>query len=419
MSSQITQQLKATGVAQVIVVPKGGGPEGVAGLAAHFRRSDLSQNAALAAAGLDSVLLTLAGTRAVGRERELPAPEPVQFYPRLGVLFGTVDREGLAALRADPRVASVTGAPLLRPVWPHPVAAARLTRRATWGIESLGVPQLWREGLTGKGVRVAHLDTGADGSHPALKQAVVAFAEFDLLGGLVTTSAKPFDTHRHGTHTAATIAGRPVGGRHVGVAPGAELACAIVIEGGNLVARVLGGMDWALGQGVRVLNLSLGFPGYWEGFIPVTRTLRAKGVLPVIAAGNEGPGQTRSPGNYAEALSVGAVDERGRVWLRSSSQRFKRKRDPVVPDLVAPGVGVVSAVPGRGYHAMNGTSMAAPHVSGLAALLMEAAPEASVARVERAIFESCARPEGMDVDRGNRGVPDAPRALAAIKKEYG
>jgi subtilisin family serine protease len=84
---------------------------------------------------------------------------------------------------------------------------------------------------------------------------------------------------------------------HVGVAPGALLHCARVIEGGDIVARILGGMDWALGQGVRVLSMSLGIRGLVPDFQDIIDILRLNRVLPVIAAGNEGPGSSRSPGN--------------------------------------------------------------------------------------------------------------------------
>jgi subtilisin len=132
--------------------------------------------------------------------------------------------------------------------------------------------------------------------------------------------------------------------------------------------------------------------------------------------GNEGPGTSRSPGNYWQALSVGAVDRQLRVADFSSSQRFKRARDPVVPDLVAPGVDVVSARPGGGWQAMDGTSMATPHVAGLAALLAEAKPAARAGDIESAIFTSCRLPSGMDRARGNRGIPDGKRALDALMK---
>jgi subtilisin family serine protease len=163
-------------------------------------------------------------------------------------------------------------------------------------------------------------------------------------------------------------------------------------------------MDWALGLGARVLSLSLGFRGWWPDFLAVTRVLRQKGVLPVFAVGNEYAGSSRSPGNYPEALSVGACGEDDRVADFSSSQRFDRKKDPVVPDS-SPGVGIVSAKPGGGYQAMDGTSMATPHVAGLAALLLEAEPEAKVSRLEKAILESCFRPREMSAERAGRVPP--------------
>jgi subtilisin family serine protease len=81
---------------------------------------------------------------------------------------------------------------------------------------------------------------------------------------------------------------------------------------------------------------------------------------------------------------------------------------------VAPGVGIVSAKAGGGYQSMDGTSMATPHVAGLAALLLEAEPKATVARLEKAILGACARPRGMSAERGGRGIPSAVKALEAL-----
>jgi subtilisin family serine protease len=400
MSRYLDQELRARGQARVIVVLRaatGAGPVASRAetrrLAPRFRKGGSS----------------LALAASLGEPSEA-----FRVFPELGVVLGTVDRDGLQALRADGGVVSVVGAPALSPIRPWAVRAAKLSSTHTWGLERLGAPVLWERGLTGKGVLVGHLDTGVDGRHPALAGAVAHHAEFDLMGRPVTPAPKPSDSDTHGTHTAATIAGRAVGGRHVGMAPGVLLASATVIEGGDAVARVLGGMDWALGLGVRVLSLSLGFRGYWPDFLAITRILRRKGVLPVFAVGNEYAGTSRSPGNYSEALSVGACDEKGRVAAFSSSQRFDRKQDPVVPDLVAPGVDVVSARPGGGWQSMDGTSMATPHVAGLAALLLEAKPKASVSRLEKAIFASCVRPRGMTPERGGLGIPSGPKALEAL-----
>ncbi|MBI5851363.1 MAG: S8 family serine peptidase [Planctomycetes bacterium] len=439
MSSIIQQELSARGVAQVLVFLRGAesgaaatagaaafaatgaaparGSSSAGDLARHFRSSELSQASELGLAAGEGRALRAAvrsGVAKAGAGRgEVPQ---VRVYPRLGIMLGTASKEGIAALRADARVAKVTGAPTFSLIRPAAKAAAKLAAKTTWGIEAMKVPELWKnEGLRGEGVLVGHLDTGVDGAHPALRTAIAGFAEFDDLGREVTPAPKPFDTDDHGTHTAATIAGRAVSGRHVGVAPEAKLASAVVIEGGDVVARVLGGMDWSLGQGVRVLSMSLGFRGWWDDFVMLTRILRANRVLPVFAVGNEGPGTSRSPGNYVDALSVGAHDDASAVADFSSSQRFKRKKAAIVPDLVAPGVDVISAAPGGGWQSMDGTSMATPHVAGLAALLIQAEPTRSVAEVERAIFQSCKRPSGMPQQRGNRGIPDAVQALRVLR----
>src|SRR5262245_2225238 len=214
MPGQIIQQLRAIGVAQVIAVlkPTGGDSgkpasnpisgvpesnrEAAARLESFFRHSELSSNSAIAAAGLTNPdYFTSRGSRSSSQSANATTPPPpAQYYPNLGVMLGTVDREGLIALRSDKRVSQVIGAPLLRPIWPERVAAAKLTKKITWGIDYLAVPRLWKEGLTGKSVRVAHLDTGVDGKHPALKKAVVSFAEFDTFGQLIAPTPKPYDT---------------------------------------------------------------------------------------------------------------------------------------------------------------------------------------------------------------------------------
>jgi subtilisin family serine protease len=254
------------------------------------------------------------------------------------------------------------------------------------------------------GVLVAHLDTGVDGEHPVLKPAVQQFAEFDATGHAID-GASIEDSADHGSHTAGIIAGRTFLGQQVGVAPGCQLVSAAVIEVGDQVARVLAGVDWMLNFGVRVLNLSLGFPGYFDQYVPLLKKLFAKGILPVFAIGNEGPGSSRSPANYPQALSVGAVDS------------FPRKISPLVPDLVMPGIDIISANAGEAnFRLDSGTSMAAPHLSGLVALLFEACPAATVDQMQTAICQSCSLAQSMTKERANPGMPDGPKALAALQK---
>jgi subtilisin len=450
VSRLIQEDLQATGVAPVIVVLAQEPAQASAAAAAandaaeisqYFVTSELSQESALlfdATARVAEVGLSRRRVRSAGRPRgataaltaaanfrgrpsvaDAPVPEAeppplVRYYPNLGVALGNVTREGLAALRRDDRVSQVTGAPRIGLIRPTTVKAATLRSQLTWGIRRLGIPALWTQGLTGKGVTVGHLDTGVDGRHPTLRNAIGSYAEFDLFGRQIVPDPPPQDSNDHGTHTAGTIAGRPQRNRGIGVAPGAMLASAAVIEGGQVVARVLGGMDWCVGQGVRVLSMSLGLRGSVNDFLPLTQILRARSVLPVFAVGNEGPGTSRSPGNYAESLSVGASDRGNNIADFSSSQRFRRARDPIVPDIVAPGLDVLSAKPGGGYQSMSGSSMATPHIAGLAALLFEANPAATVDQVEAAILDASHLEPGWSPERAGRGVPDARRALKIL-----
>jgi subtilisin len=146
----------------------------------------------------------------------------------------------------------------------------------------------------------------------------------------------------------------------------------------------------------------------------IVDALRQNNVLPIFAAGNEGVNTSRYPGNYDNVLSIGAFDSGGAVADFSSSQTFARPLHPSVPLLLGPGVGIISSVPGGTYEQMDGTSMATPHIAGLAALLLQANPGATMAQLEAAIAGSCTRLSGMTADRAGAGVPDAVRALTAI-----
>ncbi|MBS1965913.1 MAG: S8 family serine peptidase [Chloroflexi bacterium SZAS-1] len=336
----------------------------------------------------------------------------VRHFVRLGISLGYVDHDGLAGLRSNPSIETIYAGRTVGIVRPVRTTAATLRRSLTWGIQAMRIDQFWNRGLTGKGVRVGHLDTGVDVNHPALKGRVAGFAEWDMLGNRVA-DAKPHDSDVHGTHTAGTIAGQAVGTRSIGVAPECEFFSGLVVEGGAVLARVLGGMEWMLENNVKVLSMSLGWRGYDASFLVITRRLRQQGVLPVFAIGNEGEGTSRSPGNYPETLSVGAVDRAQHVAAFSSSVRFNRDQDPIQPDVVAPGVHIISAKPGGGYQSMDGTSMATPHVAGLAALLWQAKPEATVDQIELAIRQTCVQLEGDPLRYGD-GLVNPPAALAAL-----
>lgn len=337
----------------------------------------------------------------------------VRVYKNLRLAIGYVDARGLASMAADAQIGHVAKAPELSLIRPVAAQSAKLGSDTTWGIKRLKADGLWAAGFTGKGVLVGHVDTGVDGTHPALDGAIAKFAEVDMAGDLVP-NAKPTDSAEHGTHTAGTIVGRAGAKGSFGMAPGAQLVSTMVIEGGQVIDRILTGMDWMIGQGVRIMSMSLGLRGFTPAFQAVIDALRAANVLPVIAVGNEGVLTSRSPGNYANVLSIGAVDSSDRVADFSGSQQFDRPVNALCPALVAPGVGVLSCVPGGQFKTMDGSSMATPHIAGLAALLLQAKPAATAAELEAAIVGSCVLPSGMDPTRGSHGVPDAIRAFQLL-----
>ena len=140
--------------------------------------------------------------------------------------------------------------------------------------------------------------------------------------------------------------------------------------------------------------------------------MRARDVLPVFGAGDDGPAASSAPGNRAGALSVGAADDRDEVAVFSGSQRFTGRS---VPDVVAPGVELVSCVPGGGHAAMTGTPVAAAQIAGLAALLRSAVPDASADAVAAAIRSSARLPFTAPAERAGHGIPYAPDALARLR----
>jgi subtilisin len=411
--SAIEDTLAAIGYVKVIATLKEPAPATAASavqveasIQNHFMVPDVAQ-----AQGLAAMAMRSTGHK-IKRPEDLTSRR-VRVYHHLGLVVGNVNASGLASLQSDPKVGKIDKAPELSLIRPVDAQPSRLGTGPTWGIKRIRADSLWAAGFTGKDVIVGHLDTGIDGTHPALAGAIAKFAQFDMAGDRVPGAAAT-DSDEHGTHTAGTIVGRRVSKGQFGVAPEAKLASAMVIEGGQVIDRILAGMDWVIGEGVRIMSMSLGLRGFTPAFQSVIDALRAANVLPVIAVGNEGPTTSRSPGNYANVLSVGAMNVDNQVADFSGSQRFDRPVNPLCPALVAPGVDVLSGVPGGRYKTMDGSSMATPHIAGLAALLLQAQPSATADQLEAAIVGSCSLPSGMPQPRGNHGVPDAVRAFELL-----
>jgi subtilisin family serine protease len=267
----------------------------------------------------------------------------------------------------------------------------------SWGLRSLGIDALWRKGLTGAGVRVGHLDTGVAGHHPALAGRVAAFLETDEEGRVVP-SATPRDTASHGTHTAGILCGGVLDGEAIGVAPEALLHSAAVIDGGRNVVRILRGIDWLRGSGVRVLGMALGIAGPNPVFWTLLDALRAEGVLTVCAIGNDGAARPHSPALYPGVLAVGAANEQQRLAPYTGCELASG--ECLKPELLAPGVDLRSATPHSGGGTLGGgTSQACAFTAGVACLLFQACPDATPDEVAEAL---CASASPIDEAHGLR-----------------
>lgn len=263
-------------------------------------------------------------------------------------------------------------------------------RGHTWGVGRTGALACWGAyGARGKGIKIAVLDTGCDASHPDLAGRVTGFAEFDEEGKIEKQGmSHARDSDEHGTHCCGTIAGGNTSGRWIGMAPEAKILAGMVLPNGSgTEAQILGGMQWALDQGADIISLSLGglrlTPDVLDNYTQMIITANLAGVPVVVAVGNEGAQTSGSPGNDYFAFTVGATDvddiaagfSGGRTQIIQRSRYIDPQQLPLVyskPDVSAPGVDVLSCVPGGKYEVMSGTSMATPHVAGAMAVLLSA-----------------------------------------------
>lgn len=302
------------------------------------------------------------------------------YFPRLGIAVVSSESERIQELRAGcaDRKLPLNVVPeriyRIQSQESDPGAAPAFSdsNELTWGLQAV---QATESGYTGEGIRVAVLDTGFDASHP------------DFVGRDVTTKSfiegeDAADGHGHGTHCVGTACGpRGVSGqRGYGVAPGASIYAGKVLSnsGSGSDAGILSGIEWALENDCQIISMSLGadVKQVHPPYVAAGRRCLDLGTIIIAAAGNNARrsqgnhGFVGAPANSPYIMSVGALDEG--LNIAEFSARTLPGRGGAV-DISGPGVRVYSSWPGEErYNTISGTSMATPHVAGVAALLSEA-----------------------------------------------
>ncbi len=314
-------------------------------------------------------------------------------YHLVPAIAASIPEQARAALLANPTITRIE--------LDGTVRALDTELDNAWGVKRIGAGLVHDALNKGTGVKVAVIDTGIDYTHPDL--------DANYKGGtdLVNNDDDPVDDHGHGTHVAGTIAAVDNGTGVVGVAPEAWLYAVKILDstGSGSDSDMIAAMQWAVDNEMQVVNLSLGTPADPGDTVKQAFDNAAgAGIVTVAAAGNSGfygllTDTVNWPARYESVIAVGATDS-------TDSLAYFSSIGPQV-DLAAPGVNIRSTLRGGGYGLMSGTSMATPHVTGTAALIIAAGwPDV---RARLASTADDLAPTGRDTWYGD-GLVDADEA---------
>ena len=288
------------------------------------------------------------------------------------------------------------------------------------GIVAIRADEVWDLGITGEGVLVANIDTGVDGTHPALASRWAGVADpryeghpewawFDPSYG----NDFPTGYGSHGTHTMGTLCGGTPGDQ-IGVAPGALwiASAAMIYSDENMISNIIASFEWMIDPDgdpstnwdvPAVCSNSWGaaynqWPPCYELFWSYLDACESAGILMVFAAGNEGFNGLRRPADRAtddyRTFAVGAVDANDPNWpiayfsSRGPTNCTPNGSEAIKPDIAGPGVNIRSSNPGGQYATHSGTSMATPHISGVVALMRQANQNISVEQIKEIIYQT-------------------------------
>ncbi|MBM7648275.1 minor extracellular protease Epr [Bacillus ectoiniformans] len=255
-------------------------------------------------------------------------------------------------------------------------SALSTKEESQWGFQAMKSSQAFSSGLTGKGLKVAVIDTG-----------IANHAELQVAGGVSTVNYTSSwrDDHGHGTHVAGIIGAKKNGSGIVGIAPDSEIYSVKVMDqkGEGTLQDILEGIDWSIANNMDIINLSLGTNSYSQLMKDLSDRAYAKGILLVGASGNSGNASgtgnsVNYPGKFDSVIAVSAVDQ--------YMQRGSFSSVGAEVEYTAPGVGIISTYLNGQYAKMDGTSQAAPHVSGLLALLKQASPNATAEQLRSSLL---------------------------------
>jgi subtilisin family serine protease len=346
-------------------------------------------------------------------DRGRPLPDPGLFWQQ-DYGWGVID-------------ASAAVAKVLKRETAFPEVTSQ--RDVDWANNIIGAPSVWAQGYTGQGITVAVIDSGVDYNHPALSRSYAGgwdFVDSDndpMDDVLFVTPGIPHPKSGHGTHVAGTIVAAPNRYGPAGVAYGASLQAfrALAGDGRGIAINIANAILDAKNRGAHVINLSLGFDQYVPIVEAAIREAVASEVVVIISAGNDRGLLPAFPASLADlpgVISVGAIDRNEAFAGDFSNQAGRRQYN----HLVAPGVAILSTFPsavpvgplrdpftgnlvttvevqqGGKYAALQGTSMAAPHVAGVAALMLSALPNPRAdgvsASIAQALIGTARRPAG-------------------------
>ncbi len=278
-------------------------------------------------------------------------------------------------------------------------APGALAETLPWGINRIDAERAW-EVTRGAGIRIAVLDTGIDHLHHDLAP--------NFGGGVSFVPGESFtDGNGHGTHVAGIIGARQNGTGVVGVAPNCSLLSVKVLNrsGSGNYSSIISGILWCARNNIDIINMSLGGGQHVQALQNACDFAFSHNVLIVAAAGNSGPGPDTVgyPARYDSCIAVSGVDNSGTV------ASFSSRGNQV--DLAAPGVNILSCWPGNRYERLNGTSMAAPHVAGTAALATSSHRFTRAATIREILFQAADNlgVPGRDDETGH-GLVDAEQS---------